>query len=314
MVSRKYYPDAAPILSSMVSTLRCIWQTLTYADIFDCPLTDKEIWHYLIASREIKKEEFNREIAKLSKKMGTSDGFYFLQDREELVKKRKRRLLLSKQKIAGAKKIISYFSFIPTLLVVGISGNVSMYNAEKEDDIDLFIITKKNTLWITRLLMLIVLQFLGKRRTRNAKDTEDMICINMLITEESLNFDKQKQDIYTAHEIVQMMPILDRENTCQKFLNANKWVVDYLPNSLDTKILRYKDTKKKNKKILNISISQHLNIFELPARTIQQRYMEKHQTTEQVTKSYAAFHPNDYRKKVLKEYAKRLKKTMTLLR
>ena len=117
----------------------------------------------------------------------------------------------------------------------------------------------------------------------------------MFIDESVLKFPQERQDIYTAHEIVQMMPLFERENTHQRFITANRWIKEYMYNAIDIRILRYKDTKK----ILP-------NILEPLTKYIQLTYMKRHRTNETVSDSLLAFHPSDYRKQVLKEYNKRL--------
>jgi len=50
------------------------------------------------------------------------------------------------------------------------------------------------------------------------------------------------------------------------------------------------------------------NVIELVAKNLQLWYMKKHQTTEIVTEGFVAFHPDDYTKKILYEWQKRIKK------
>jgi hypothetical protein len=107
-------------------------------------------------------------------------------------------------------------------------------DADKEDDIDFFIITKKDTLFKTRLLVLLALQLLGLRRKRLEKNPADKICVNFLIDETKLSFSKDKRDIYTAHEILQIKPLFFRDNIYSRFLKANTWVYNFLPNAISS--------------------------------------------------------------------------------
>lgn len=290
-----------------------ILKTLAYSDIFDFPLKEEEIWKFLINKKKISRENFLESLIKLEKNniILLKKGFYCLAKREKIINLRLRREKDNSLKFKSAKKISRYLAFIPTIKLIGLSGALAMANTKEKDDIDFFIITRRKTIWMTRLLVLLILTLLGKRRKRNHKDVKNKICLNLLIDENFMAL--KNQDLYTAHEVAQMRPIFVRENIYDKFINANLWVGKFLPNSLDTKILRYKKTEKK-RSFLNILISQYLNIFyifciflEYPARKIQIWYMKKNITTEVISDRMLAFHPINHKVIVLRKYEKRLK-------
>src|SRR6185312_7622187 len=124
--------------------------------------------------------------------------------------------------------------YIPTIEFAGLSGSLAMHNAEKDADIDIFIITRPNTLWLTRFLILSLLQLKGKRRAPGKKHAKDTICVNMLLDTKHMAFPKNKRNIYTAHEIIQMKPLLIRNNTYNEFLHKNKWIINFLPHAFPT--------------------------------------------------------------------------------
>lgn len=278
-----------------------ILKTLIYSDIFDYPLKKDEIWKFLIG-KKISKESFEKASTELPHvKWEHRNGFYFLSGREKIVGKRIERKKVSQQKLAEAKKIIKHLSLIPTVLLIGISGGLALENAEKNDDIDLFVIASKDTLWITRLILVFLLIIMGQYRGRGKKGSAK-ICLNMLIDEESLSFPKKRQDLYTAHEIIQLRPVLNRNNTYDKFLTANRrWIEKFLPNAIE----RIKNPH--SAKALR-GRQGPLFIIEKLAKTLQLWYMKKHRTIETISSHFLAFHPLDYKSFVLKEYNKRLNK------
>lgn len=282
----------------MNSFKKSIIKTLAYADVFDYPLTLEEIWKYLISEDIVTKEKLKGEIAGLNSEIKKQGKFYFLQGRSKIIEKRKRREEESKEKIAKLKKIIPFLSFVPTVQFIGVSGALAMQNAERQDDIDLFVITKKNTLWVTRLILIVMLQLLGSRRKRNGENSKDKICLNFLIDETELNFSK-RNDLYNAHEICQMKAVFNRNNLYQRFMNTNKWVEKFLPNCINDKMFRLNENLYKKSK---------LSLFELPAKRFQFWYMKKHRTREIVSDSVLAFHPIDYKTRILNAYKLRLKK------
>lgn len=286
-----------------------ISRTLIYSDIFDFPLTKEEIWRFLI-SANINRASFEKALTESPPefppvKWEHEKGFYFLSGRREIVKERIKRKKESQKKITLAKKIIQKLSLIPTVLFIGISGGLALENADEKDDIDLFVIASKGNLWITRLLLVFLLKLMGQYRGRGKKESQK-ICLNMLIDEKALAFERDRRNVYTAHEIVQLKPIFDRNNTYNKFLFVNKWVEEFMPNAIYL-IKNYESRIKNRQKKSLFIIHYSLFIFEQLAKTLQLLYMRKHRTNETVSNNVLAFHPFDYGKYVQREYNKRLK-------
>ena len=86
-----------------------------------------------------------------------------------------------------------------------------MDNADKQDDIDFFIITAKGTMWTTRLCSAFLLSAAGLRRTPNQKQVANKICLNMFMQEGDLSLPASERDLFSAHEVLQMVPLWERE-------------------------------------------------------------------------------------------------------
>lgn len=304
---------------------KSILKTLAYSDVFDYPLTSDEIWHFLIHNKKTSKKSIAETLASHLSSGNTVTlvkGFYCFSDRIDIIEKRIRREKESEQKLQLAKKIIAYLSLIPTVYFIGISGALSMKNSEKDDDIDLFVIAKKNTLWITRLWLVFLLEILGRRRRRFDKDVKDKICLNFLIDETALFLPEEKQDLYSAHEIVQMIPVFQRNNAYGRFMQSNKWVEKFLPNALERRTTPnciQNDAKKWFRVVLPARhcfaqaiaggrFVLRFSALEWLAKKFQLWYMRRHQTKEIVSDHFLAFHLLDYKNKILKAYEKRIKK------
>ena len=230
--------------------------------------------------------------------------YYFLKNRGQIVDLRKKREKYSKEKIKLAKKIIKLLQFIPWIKMIGITGALAMNNSDKDDDIDLLIITGKNRLWLTRILIIAVLEILGKRRRPNDKKFKDKICLNMFLDKTALSLSKEKRNLFTSHEICQMKPIFNRGHTYERFLYKNKWVKDYLPNSIkgisEVKSSNTSEVKGKKKKLFDF--------LENLVYQLQLKYMKSKRTIEQVSPYFAFFHPQNMTKKVLWSHNNKLKK------
>lgn len=285
---------------------KSILKTLAYADIFDSLLTEGEIWQFLISDIKVSKQEVGQAIKKL-KIIESKKGFYCLEKRTGIIEKRIKRKIYSEKKIYIAQRVSTYLSYLPTVYLIGVSGGLAVANADEKDDIDFFVVAKKNTLWLTRFLALLILEILGVRRKRKEMLVSDKICLNMLLDERNLFLPKEQQNLYTAHEVLQMMPLFERSNTYQKFLQANVWVGKFLPNAITG--IRNKESKiMEEKKNPLFIIRYSLLILEFLAKKAQLWYMRKYRSNKMVTDTLIAFYPLDYHKKVLKQFESRLKK------
>lgn len=282
----------------MNNVSREVLQTLAYADIFDYPLLFDEIWRFLIAEKPKSSKIVSQTIPKLTSQVSQQQNFFVLKGREHIIEKRLTREKESKKKITRATSIAALLSHIPTVLFIGISGNVAVKNADANDDIDFFIITKTNTLWLTRFLVITLLTMLGKARRKGQKNVANTYCVNMLIDQRSLAFPKEKHNLYIAHEVTQVLPLVNKAQTYEAFLSANKWVKTFLPNKITYIKKPYTDLSRKSLFCL----------LEPLARFVQLLYMKRYKTKEIVSDRYLAFHPNDYTNVIMQAYIKRLKK------
>lgn len=167
-----------------------------------------------------------------------------------------------------------------------------MKNAKDESDIDLMIICKKETLWSTRLVayLLLLLSGFSVRKPKD-KEEKDRLCINIWLDETNLLW--VKQNIFTAHEIAQAIPLVNKNKTWEKFVKENSWTVNFWPKA----ILGHKKTSRKleQKRLANLL----LRGFNPLAFWAQLAYMKSKVTREVVSPNRALFHPVDWSEEVL---------------
>lgn len=213
------------------------------------------------------------------------NGFYFIKGREGLIYKRTLRKRISDKKIKIARKASRVISFVPTIEMVCLSGSLAMNNATEEGDIDLLIVTKKGRLWSSRIMVYFILKFFGfSLRKPEIKSKNNKLCLNLWLDESDLVWSKQERNFYTAHEILQTIPLFDRGINYEKFLSANKWAFDYWPNGNDIKLASYSTKYFKLK---------NLNLVETFVYKIQLFYMKSKITNEIITPTRAVFHPHN---------------------
>lgn len=162
-----------------------------------------------------------------------------------------------------------------------------MMNAESSDDIDFFIITKAHRLWTARLCLLGAAELFGVRRKRLTSRVKDSFCFNLFFDETDLIVPEEKQNLYVAHEIVQMKPIVIKNEAYSRFLKANQWVRDFFPN-INISNHYKKDTNYRS------------SLLEFLCKKLQLFLMSKHKTNERITKTQLWFFPRDFEKKLKK--------------
>lgn len=201
-----------------------ILHVVDYFSYFSYPPTIEEVYRFL--SIKVSKREFNSTISQLesSKKILVTEGRISRQDNLFLVYNKKK--VISQQYITSVYTFIPFLQYIPSVLYVGISGSLSMLNTSKKGDIDLFVITTENTLWITRLVILVYKRIV----TIVQKDIGSKLCLNMLFSEKGLQIPVHKQNEYIGHELLQLKTVFDKGQTYDHLLQKNKWVTGLFPN------------------------------------------------------------------------------------
>jgi predicted nucleotidyltransferase len=208
-----------------------IIKTLAYFDLANYPLTKEELFSFLWQPPAGSYSDFLNTIGGLNSKF----GYYFLPGREEVVEIRRRKLLISEEKLKIARRAAKIIRSVPYLRAVFVCNTAGSGQANEDSDIDFFIITEKNRIWITRLFVTFLLTLFGLRRV--GKKVKNKICLSFYVTTSSLDLAKWRiadDDIHFAYWLNQMLPIFDPDNYYTKFLGANSWTKNYLPN-LDPK-------------------------------------------------------------------------------
>lgn len=219
---------------------KSILRTISWFDIFNYPLTAWEIykWGYIeksnIKYRISNIKETLENSGRLKELISHKDGFYFLRWQDGNIEKRKERYLLAEKKYRKLLKIAKFLAPIPFTRVITVATGLSYLNSREEDDIDLFIITAQNRIWLVRFFSILVLKIFRARPTIANK--KDKICLNFFVTEENLNLKKiclpekdDLPDIYFIYWLTWLYPIYQEKKVWQKFVSENFWIKDYLP-------------------------------------------------------------------------------------
>ena len=207
-----------------------ILKVLAYFDIFHYPVSKKEILSFLSSTPGERELTIILERLCLDKRIFKHDEFYFLQNDLSAVNQRRDDNKRAQVLLKTAYRISSFLFQFPYVRGIGISGSLSKNVADKDADIDFFVITKSNRLWIARTLMHLFKKFtfiIGKQH---------WFCMNYYIDEQALQI--SDKNIYTAMEVVTLVPVCGN-GTIKNFFDANDWTQAYFPNyDLSTDSLR----------------------------------------------------------------------------
>lgn len=199
-----------------------ILATLAYFDVFNYPLTQSEI--FLFLSQRYDLTVFSNALLCLvaERAVYKFDNFYTLKNDLGIAKRRSTGNKKAAELIQVAERVGSFLIRFPYVRGIGISGSLSKNFADEQSDIDLFIITAGNRLWVART----ILHFFKKMTFLVNK--QHLFCMNYFIDEQALEI--VEKNIYTAIEVATLIPI-EGDIAFKKFYSANTWTRQYLPNN-----------------------------------------------------------------------------------
>ncbi len=197
-----------------------ILKTVAYFDLFNYPISLEDIRHFL----EV--EVGQAEVAQVTEMLVRGGylyrvgPYYSLQNNPSLADRRQRGEAHADTLLAIANRNARLLYKFPFVRGICISGSLSKRFADEKADIDYFIITKANRLWLARTFMLLY------RRLAYLTGHEEHYCLNYYIDEEALEV--EEKNIFTATELYTLLPAAGNESLARFFL-ANSWAGAYLP-------------------------------------------------------------------------------------
>jgi len=263
--------------------------SLAYHDIFDYPLAEGELSRWRVGRKYA--------VIKITPPTEEKDGYYFLKRRGGIVKKRLAKEKTSSRKLKILKGYEKFFFLVPSIKFVGITGSLAMNSASGASDIDLILITKTGTMWSSRFFLLLLLKiFSVPVRRAGVKKQKDMLCLNMWFDESDLVWPNSERNVFTAHEIAQIVPLINKDSTYERLISKNSWIFDYWPASVEVGKFKIKGKRK-----LDGSLIEKLMYWS------QKLYMKGKITYERVTPTRAFFHPRNLSEDVLLKLQQKLK-------
>ncbi len=201
---------------------QAIWRTVAYVDLFDYPLTAVEIHRYLDGVRATA-VEVARALAgspALADCLSHNSGYFCLPEREAIVEIRQTRRRRAQRLWPEAARYGRIIARLPFVRMVAVTGSLAMNNVGEDADIDYFIVTENGRLWLARALVIGIVRLAARRGVE--------LCPNYFVAESALTL--PEQNIYTAREIVQMVPLFGWP-VYEQLRQQNCWASDFMPNA-----------------------------------------------------------------------------------
>jgi hypothetical protein len=208
----------------------------------------------------------------------------------------------------AATFVIKRFPFVRGIMV---SGDLSKNLATKGSDVDFFIITSPDRLWIARALLILfkkVFLFNSKK----------FFCLNTFLSSDRLTLDDK--NIYVAAEVAYLKPMFNLR-LFEEFRQANSWILDFFPNFdarfLPSPVTMARDRGSFLQKLLELPFtlipSDGLDtlLLRMMEQVWKRRYpeidSERRARSFRSTKTESRTYPTDYQELVLTWYAERRK-------
>ena len=277
--------------------------TVLYHEVFSYPMTLGEI-KQRINLAEISTSQLKEAVDHLLEldMLHKVEEYYSVKKRPDWVKSRMVANLHSQRVEAKALRRAALIAKFPFVRGVFFSGTFAKGIMTAESDIDFFIITAQDRLWLARTLLVLYKKiFLFNSRK--------FFCVNYFIDEERLII--EEQNLFTATEISTLRPAFGSK-IYRAFRKANAWVAKYYPNFETRENYASEMKSRPLKKWLEERFSGSLGarfdtfFYKKTLQFWQRKFDWMDEETFKValkSKSYVSkHHPNNFQGRVLRKY------------
>lgn len=196
-----------------------VLRTLLYYGIFRFPLRVEEVarlsgFPFAGAgeAREVLSELAARGLT------GERDGLHFVGDAAQAGDRREaeRRAAAVLPRALRRGRLIARFPFVRG---VALTGTISKGVFHEGDDVDFFVVTAKDRVWLCRTLLMLFKKVV-------LLDSHRFFCVNYLVAEDALGV--PDRNVFTATEVAWLKPVAGGA-AFDAFFRANPWVTSFFP-------------------------------------------------------------------------------------
>jgi len=170
-------------------------------------------------------EKFVTGVSRLRAELTVSQGELTFRGSEHLIRQRREQVILAARYVRSVRSFAERLATLcPWLRLVGISGSVAYGRTRERDDIDFFLVTNRDRVWIT-LLFAMVLAKLHRRRASSAP----VYCFNRVLDEaRCAEAFRTSQGPLFAREALNIH-VLTGETYYRELLQSAVWMERFFP-------------------------------------------------------------------------------------
>jgi hypothetical protein len=197
-----------------------IIRVLLYFEVFRHPLKKDEIRAFL--NHEMNTSQLEALLAELESNglVKRHDIYYFVDLEPCDIDRRVQGEERFQKAIKTAGRYCTLIANFPFVRCVCLSGSISKGVAYPQSDIDYFIITSPNRLWVSKFLLVLFKKTVLLNFHKN-------FCINYYIDDQHLAL--EEKNLFTATELATVIPRYGYDQY-NKLIQQNPWIYDYFPN------------------------------------------------------------------------------------
>ncbi len=193
-----------------------VLDAVIYSDLFDCAVTEEEIW--LFSRAPISRAQLRELLAEeaVGQTLTKRNGLWCLRGREELTSRRPRHRERAEDLRRRAHRVAGALSRVPFVRGLVLTGSAAARDAGSGADLDLLVLVHPGRLATVFTLLGTSSRLLGR----------GLFCPNHYLATDALSVDRR--DIYVAREIAQAQALSGAGGALAE---ANRWVEEFLPNT-----------------------------------------------------------------------------------
>lgn len=198
-----------------------VLRTLLYYDIFKYPLKADEVYRFL-GAKVADHTAVNESLLSL-KDCGIIfqfEDFFSINADRSLIDRRKKGNAMTEKFLDIARKKAKLISKFPFVRAVLASGSLSKGYMDEKSDIDFFIVTVPNRLWIARTLLVLYKRVF-------LLNSHKYFCVNYFVDE--IHLEIEEKNLFTATELATVLPLYGSKQY-HELHQSNQWLKSFFPN------------------------------------------------------------------------------------
>jgi hypothetical protein len=237
------------------------------------------------------------------------ENFFSLKNNIDPIDRRKKGNVEAEKYLLLAEKKAQLISKFPFVRAVMASGSLSKGYMDEKSDLDFFIVTAPNRLWIARTLLVLYKRvFLF--------NSHKYFCVNYFVDEKHLEI--EEKNLFTATELATVIPLYGSKQY-ENLHRVNAWLREFFPNYTPRSIANVPTTKlswgkRIAERFLDLFFGNALEKY--CQKKTMDRWRKQYEKNYSATDFKVAFkskpyasknHPRNYQRSVMEVYSEKLK-------